>query len=45
MRYLGLEMSITQHRATAAGRKREDPTSAEQIHGSSLLLAAPCPAV
>lgn len=35
----GLEVSVTQHRAMAAGRKHKVPTSADQIHNSSLLLA------
>lgn len=44
MRWTGLGgMSVTQHKAIAV-RKHKGPTSAEQIHGSPLLLAAPSPA-
>lgn len=41
MRWTGLEVSVTQHKAIAAGGKHKGPTSAEQIHGGPLLLAAP----
>lgn len=44
MRWTRLPMSVTQHKAIAARRKHKGPTSAEQIHGSPLLLAAPSPA-